>query len=200
MSILFSILYPLIGQDENLVQFTGRAFNEYLRPLPYAHIVVLYKGRGTITDRDGKFSFVAEKNDTITFSTLGYKKAIVIIPDTLREKFFTRDILLQSDTFLIPEVEIYPWKDYEEFKEAFLNLELPESDLDRARKNIALIKTQIMLNEDPSVAANFNQVMNQNLRESFNRGTYPTYQVFNIMAWAKFFEALKNGEFKKNNK
>ena len=185
-----------MGQDESLVQFTGRVFNEYIRPLPYAHIVILNKGRGTITDKEGKFSFVVEKNDTVTFSTLGHKKAIVIIPDSLSSKFLTRDVLLQADTFMIAEVEVYPWKDYEEFKEAFLNLELPEDDLDRARKNIALIKTQIMMNEDPSVAANFNEVMNQNLKESFNRGTYPSYQVFNIVAWSKFFEALKNGDFK----
>lgn len=184
------------GQDKLLVQFTGRVFNEYIHPLPYASIVIKNLGRGTITDKDGKFSFVTMINDTIVFSSMGYKKAIVIIPDTLSSKFYTRDVLLAADTFMIAEVEVYPWKDYEEFKEAFLNLELPEDDLDRARRNIALIKQQLKNDDTPLPHGNFNQMMLQNTTESFNRGTYPTYQVFNIVAWAKFFEALKNGDFK----
>jgi hypothetical protein len=132
------------------------------------------------------------------FSSLGFKKSIVIVPDDLKKPFFTRDVLMQRDTFMIAEVEVYPWKDYEEFKEAFLNLELPEDDLERARKNIALIKTQIILDNSPSPSANFDYVMQKQYNETFNRGTYPTYQLFNVFAWSKFFKALKNGDFKYN--
>ena len=198
MFICFSI--QGFGQDKHLVQYTGRVFNEYIQPLAYANIIIENLGRGTITDKDGKFSFVTMVNDTIVFSSMGYKKAIVIIPDSLDSKFFTRDVLLKADTFMIAEVEVYPWKDYEEFKEAFLNLELPEDDLDRARRNIALIKQQLKENNDPSPGANFNQMMQLNTAKSFNRGTYPTYQIFNVVAWAKFFEAIKNGDLKNSSK
>ncbi len=205
-SLIGSILIVLLlsfqqskGQDKNLIQYTGRVFNEFLTPLPFAHILIVNKKLGAISDKEGKFSFVVQPNDTIAFSSLGYKHAIVIIPDTLNSKFFTRDVLLSADTFLIEEVEVYPWNTYEEFTEAFLNLELPEDDLDRARHNIALIKEQLLLTSEPVPGANYRQVMQQNTWDSFNRGTYPTYQIFNLFAWQKFFKALKNGDFKNDD-
>jgi len=171
--------------------------DELLQPLPYAHILVLNNYRGTITDRDGKFSFVARTNDSILFSCLGYKRKILVIPDSLEKPFLTVDLTLEQDTFMIDEVKVYPWKSYEEFKRAFLNLELPEDDMDNARRNIALLKTQIILDETPNSRANFQKILNEQYRESFNQGTYPSYQIFNAFAWAEFFKALKRGDFNK---
>ena len=205
-SILILFASPLYSQKEetlqtgDLVQLTGRLLDELLQPLPYAHILVLNNYRGTITDRDGKFSFVTQVHDSIMFSSLGYKRRIFVVPGTLKEPFLSMDIVLQQDTFMIAEVEIYPWKSYEEFKRAFLNLELPEDDMDNARRNIALLKTQIILDETPNSRANFNKILEDQYRQTFNRGLFPTYQVFNIMAWAEFFEALKRGDFKKYSK
>jgi hypothetical protein len=193
---IFVSFWELQAQEKELIQYTGRVFNEFLQPLPYAHIIIENRDLGTITDNDGKFSFIVQPNDTVAFSSMGYKKALIIIPDTLDSKFYTRDVLLASDTFMIAEVEVYQWKDYEEFKEAFLNLELPEDDLDRARRNIAMIKEQLKINDDPLPSANFDYMMDRNTWKSFNRGTYPTYQIFNVLAWQKFFQALKNGDFK----
>ncbi len=180
-----------------LVQLTGRLYTELLEPLPFAHILVLNNYRGTITDRDGKFTFVTQVGDSIMFSSLGYKRKFIVIPDTLSEPFFNRDIILDVDTFMIAEVKVYPWKSYEEFKKAFLNLELPDDDMDNARKNIALLKTQIILDETPSARANFQHIFEQQYRQTYTQGNYPTYQVFNAFAWAEFFKALKRGDFKK---
>jgi hypothetical protein len=187
-------------EQGKLVQLTGRLYTELLQPLPFAHILVLNNYRGTISDRDGKFSFVTQVGDSIMFSTLGYKRKIIVIPDTLREPFYTTDIILDIDTFMIAEVEIYPWKSYEEFKKAFLNLELPNDDMDNARKNIALLKTQIIMDETPSARANFQHIFEQQYRDTYTQGNYPTYQVFNAFAWAEFFKALKRGDFKKYSK
>ena len=202
-SALILFLSPLYSQDTTtmkkgeLVQLTGRLLDELLQPLPYAHILVLNNYRGTITDRDGKFSFVTRVHDSIMFSSLGYKRKIIVIPDTLKEPYLSMDIVLLQDTFMIDEVVIYPWKSYEEFKRAFLNLELPNDDMDNARKNIALLKTQIILDETPNARANFNKILEDQYRQTFNQGTYPSYQLFNVFAWAEFFKALKRGEFKK---
>lgn len=184
-------------EKDDLVQLTGRLLNELLQPLPFAHILVLNNYRGTITDKEGKFSFVTQVDDSILFSCLGYKKHILIIPDTLSNAYLTLDLILQQDTFMIAEVEIYPWKDYEEFKKAFLNLDLPDTDMDNARRNIALLKTQIILDETPNSRENFQQILNEQYRQTFNQGTYPTYQVFNVFAWAEFFKSLKRGDFNK---
>ncbi len=185
------------NDNKNLVQLTGRLMDELLQPLPFAHILVLNNYRGTITDREGKFSIVTEVNDSIMFSTVGYKRRIITIPENLEEPYFHLDLVLETDTFMIAEVVVYPWKSYEEFKEAFLNLKLPNDDMDNARKNIALLKTQIILDETPSARANFQHILDQQYRQTFNQGTYPSYQLFNAFAWAEFFKALKRGDFKK---
>lgn len=185
-------------KDESLVQVNGRVFDEFLRPLSFAHILVKNTGEGTISDREGKFSFIVTENDTIEFSSMGFKMSRVIIPSDLDEPFFTRDVLMKSDTFMIEEVKVYPWSDYEEFKEAFINLELPEDDLERARKNIALIKEQIKRDNNAYPNDNYRYVMKGHNEKMYNRGTNPTYQLFNVFAWSKFFKALKNGDFKNN--
>ncbi len=191
--LLAGLTYP---QDKLLVQFTGRITNELLQPLPFAHILIMNNFRGTITDSEGKFSLVTEVYDTVLFSTVGYKRITIIIPDTLPKPFLTIDLVLEQDTILIAEVEIYPWRSYNEFKEAFLNLKLPDEDNERARRNIALIKTQIILDNDPNAKENYRNVMEQQYRETFTQGMYPSYQIFNPFAWAKFFQAIKRGDFK----
>lgn len=195
-SLFVSVFY---GQDKNLVQLTGRITSEAFEPLPFAHVLIMNNFRGTITDREGKFSLVVEVYDTVLFSTVGYKRKMMIIPDTLPKPFITTDIMLQEDTILIAEVKIYPWKSYEEFKRALLNLRLPDDDNERARRNIALIKTQIILDNEPNARENFQYVMEQQYRETFSRGMYPSYQIFNAFAWAKFFQALKRGDFKRRD-
>lgn len=196
INILFA--FVIYGQDKNLVQLTGRITNEISEPLPFAHVLIMNNFRGTITDREGKFSLVVEVYDTILFSTVGYKRKMLTIPDTLPKPFLTTDIVLVEDTILIAEVKIYPWKSYEEFRRALLNLKLPDDDNERARRNIALIKTQIILDNAPNARENFQYVMEQQYRETFSRGMYPSYQIFNAFAWAKFFQALKRGDFKRN--
>ena len=85
---------------------------------------------------------------------------------------------------------------YEEFKEAFINLKLPTDDMEKARRNIALIRTQIIMDHEPSARANFQYIMEQQYQQTFIQGQLPSYQIFNAMAWAKFFQALKRGDFK----
>lgn len=206
--VLLIVVIKISGQQNTqkeekkggLVQLSGLLTDELLKPIPYAHVLVLNNYKGTITDKQGKFSFVVRENDSIMFSSVGYKRKILIIPDTLKDPFLNIELVLDIDTLMIKEVVIYPWKTYEEFKDAFLNLKLPTDDLERARKNIALIKTQIIMDETPDASRNYKHILEEQYRETFNQGMYPTYSIFNAFAWAEFFKALKRGDFKKYNK
>jgi hypothetical protein len=183
--------------DRKIIQFIGKLSDELRQPLPYAHILILNNYRGTITDRSGKFSLVVQEKDSVMFASLGYKRKYIEISDTFSDPLLSLNILLDRDTLTIPEIVIYPWKTYDEFKEAFINLKLPDDDMERARKNIALLKTQIILDEEPDARENFNYILKQQYQKTFQAGMYPTYQIFNAFAWAEFFKALKRGDFKK---
>jgi hypothetical protein len=187
------------GEDD-LVQFSGIVRDLQHQPLPHVNIIILNERRGTTSDRRGMFSFVVHPNDTILFSHLGHKGTIHVIPDSLGGQQYPADIFMVSDTFQLAEVRIYPWKTYHEFKEAFLALELPDDDEQRAYHNIALIKTQIKMNDfGPSPNINYREVMKQQYNELYTAGQYPYYTIFDPMRWAKFFESLKRGDFKQED-
>lgn len=202
--VLAGIFSEMDGQrknnlDDDLVQFSGIVRDLQHRPLPNVNIIILSERRGTTSDSRGMFSFVVRPNDTILFSHMGHKGTIHSIPDSLGGQQYPADIFLVSDTFQLAEVRIYPWKTYHEFKEAFLALELPDDDEKRAYHNIALIKTQIKMNDfGPSPNINFREVMKQQYNQLYSAGQYPYYTVFDPLRWAKFFESLKRGDFKQD--
>ena len=188
--------------EDELVQFSGMVRDLQHRPLPNVNIIILNERRGTSSDFRGMFSFVVRSNDTILFSHMGHKGTIHVIPDSLGGQQYPADIFMVSDTFHLAEVRIYPWKTYQEFKEAFLALDLRNDDEDRAYKNIALIKTQIKLNRDgaaPSPTVNFREVMRQEYNQLYTAGQSPYYTIFDPLRWAKFFESLKRGDFKQDD-
>ena len=185
-----------------LVQFSGIVRDLEHRPLPYVNIIILNDRRGTTSDNRGMFSFVVRPNDTILFSHMGHKSTMHVIPDSIGGQQYPADIFMVNDTFQLAEVRIYPWKTYQEFKEAFLALDLPDDDEQRAYHNIELIKTQIRVNRDgavpnPNIA--YREVMRQQYNQLYSAGQTPYYTIFDPMRWAKFFEALKRGDFKQED-
>jgi len=190
------LVISLQAQEKQLIQLSGRILDEMLRPLPYAQLLVMSNYRGAISNTIGNYSMVVEESDSILITSAGYKTRYYIIPTNHPSKFLTMDFVLQIDTLVIAEARIYPWRTYEEFKDAFVNLKLPMDDMEKARRNIALIRAQIIMDHEPSARANFQHIMEQQYQQTFTQGQYPTYQLFNPFAWAKFFKALKRGDFR----
>ena len=165
--------------------------------MQFVHIVILNKHRGTISDTRGMFSFVVEENDTILFSAMGYKHTGIVIPDTLESFHYPVDVLMETDTFEIEEVIILPWKTYEEFKEAFLAIELPEDDLQRAYRNFAFITAQIHNTDiEPDPGLNYKYHLREQSTQLYTKGQTPYYTIFNPLRWAEFFKYIEEGKFK----
>src|SRR5437868_9897593 len=104
-------LLPVLSfaQDHTtLVQFSGVVVTaDSLKPIPYVNVIIRNTWRGTVTDYFGFFSFVARMNDTIEFSSLGYKKSTFVIPDTLKNSRYSLIQMMHNDTVQIREVFIY---------------------------------------------------------------------------------------------
>jgi hypothetical protein len=197
MLVLYSCMAGTItAQEKKLIQLSGKVTDELLQPMPFAHILVINSYRGAITNYYGNFSVVVEEADSVLISAVGYKRIYMTIPNNLPTHFLTIEVNLQIDTLVISEAQIYPWKTYEQFKEAFVNLKLPTDDMERARRNIALIRTQIIMDHEPSARENFRYIMEKQYQQTFIQGQFPSYQILNPFAWAKFFKALKRGDFK----
>jgi hypothetical protein len=188
-----------MGKKRNLVQFTGVVVEgDSLRPVPYTSILVKNNNRGTISDYFGYFSFVAQEADTIIFSAIGLSQAQFIIPDTLTNNKYSLIQVLRADTIHLKETVIYPWPSKEQFKQAFLSLQLPEDDVTRADRNMARadIKERASgLGMDGSL--NYKYALQQYQSKLYYAGQLPPNNLLNPIAWAKFINAWKNGDFKK---
>lgn len=78
--------------------------------------------KGTVSDFGGNFSMPVSKNDTITFSSIGYKKFTYVIPDTVQGNNHRVIVKMVEDTFEIGETIITPWPiNTTVLKEAFLS-------------------------------------------------------------------------------
>jgi hypothetical protein len=184
--------------DSSLVQFSGVVVTaDSLKPIPFVNIFIKDSWRGTITDLYGFFSFVAHKNDEILFNALGYKNARFTIPDTIHANRYSMIQVMRMDTLMLNETEIYPWPTYEQFKEAFVHTNIPDDDLERARKNIIELKKRVMYDDVAMGGSmNYRNYIDKRVGQLYYAGQMPPNNLLNPLAWAQFIKAWKNGKFK----
>ena len=188
-----------VTDGDNYIQFSGVILTaDSLAPIPLAHIVVINSMRGTVSDFNGYFSFVAKKMDTIEFSAVGFKADRFIVPDSIENNRYSLIQVMSTDTIYLSETVIYPWPTKEEFKKAFLTLKIPDDDLEVARKNLdnrQLMAKAANLPAEGSVS--FKYTMQQQLDKLYYNGQTQPITVLNPFAWAKFIKSWKEGDFKR---
>ena len=185
--------------DDDVIQFSGIVVNaDSLDPVPYTSIIIDNTRRGTLSDYYGYFSFVALKNDTIVFSSMGFKKNTFIIPDTITQKRYSLIHVMNADTIMLTPTLIYPWPTVEEFKKAFVELDIPDDDLEIARKNLdkAEMKDR-MMNYQMDGSMNYKNYMQNESSKLYYYGQTTPITIFNPFAWAQFIKAWKEGKFKR---
>lgn len=203
----FSIHAQRIQEEQeqyykDLVQFSGAVVTgDSLRPVSFTHIIDHNTGFGTISDYYGYFSFVARKGDTITFSAIGFKKGRFIIPDTIKDNRYTMFQVMTADTVYLSETVIYPWPTKEQFKEAFLKLDIPDDDLEIARKNLDRYELYVRAQEIPMDGSmNYRNYIDQTVSKLYYAGQTQPISLLNPFAWAQFFQAWQEGKFKRKDK
>ena len=212
LTFLIAFTNWLFGQNEetdreeyykNLVQFSGAVVtSDSLKPVPFAHIMDHNNGFGTISDYYGYFSFVAERGDTVIFSAIGFKKGVFIIPDTMHSNRYTMFQVMTADTVYLSETVIYPWPTPEQFKEAFLSLELPEinDDIAIARRNMERYELAVRAETMPMDGSmNYQNYIDQTVSKLYYAGQTQPISLLNPFAWAQFIQAWKDGQFKRKN-
>jgi len=210
-TILFGLFYLCVAPqsyaqfesfDEDVIQFSGVVVDaDSLEPVPYTSIIIQNTHRGTLSDFYGYFSFVALKNDTIVFSSMGYKKNVFVIPDTITQKRYSLIHVMNADTIMLSPTVIYPWPTQEEFKKAFVELDIPDDDIAIAMKNLARaeMKERVM-NYQMDGSMNYKNYMQNETSKLYYAGQSTPITIFNPFAWAHFIKAWKEGKFKRKKK
>lgn len=202
LSIALALALSAFGQvtkERPLVQFSGVVVTgDSLDAVPFTSILTKSSYRGTISDVYGYFSFVAQAGDTVEFAAVGFKRGNYVIPDTLHDNKYSMIHVLMPDTVLLRPLDVYPWPSKEQFREAFLALDLSDNEYQRTLKNLnsaEIIQRMENLPPDAGMAAHYQASIDAT--RIYNQGMAPTMNLFNPIAWAQFVQAWKAGQLKR---
>ena len=184
---------------DSVIQLYGVVMTaDSLQGIPAASIVVVGKGRGTITNGYGVFSIAVLKGDKISFSSVGFKDKEIMIPTNLTDNQYSVIQLLVNDTAFLPATIIKARPSREQFERDFANSRMDDDAYEIARQNTEEGKLRALmatLPADGREAVNFQ--FRQQAAKYYYAGQIPPQNIFNPLAWADFIKAWKRGDFKR---
>ncbi len=187
---------------DNLIQFSGVVLDQdSLTPIPFVSIIIKGTNRGALTNFNGFFSLILKPGDELEFRSVSHRDRSYKIADTLRQKYYYAIQVLTKDTVQLENIDVYPWPSREDFKRAFLALDLSESDADRATRNLeSEAATYLERNQTASANENYKYAMQAYYTKIYTMGQQPSVDFLNPIKWAAFIDALRKGKLKNNSK
>ncbi|MBL56350.1 MAG: hypothetical protein CMP61_04100 [Flavobacteriales bacterium] len=170
--------------------------SDSLKPIPFVNIIIKGNYTGTMGDYSGFYSIVAKAGDTLIFTSVGYKSTEYAIPDSLKSDQYSLIQVLKKDTIELPETKIIIWPSYEQFKQAFMNAEIEDSDLVRAKKNLdhEILREQA-INLHLGAKGNQKLMLDRETSRLYSIGQLPPNNFLNPVAWKRLIKAWKEGKF-----
>ena len=184
---------------DSVVQLYGIVMTaDSLVGIPAVSIMVKGQNRGTISNAQGVFSIVVLKGDQVEFTHVSYKPKTIIVPKDLQGNQHSVVQLMVADTVYLPATIIRPRPTPEQFARDFVNVKVPDDDIEIARQNTSAVKRRVLMQTVPGSG---NEAANIQFRNIANKATYygqtPPQNIFNPAAWAEFIQAWKRGDFKR---
>jgi hypothetical protein len=185
--------------DSTLVQLSGLVMTaDSLKSLPQMLLKNARRKVVAISDFEGFFSVVVKEGDTIYFSQIGYRTTSYIVPKNLQENRYSIVQLMVNDTINLPATTIRPWPTRQKFAYEFVHGNFEDDQLETARKNIEKENLdQISINMSMDGAENYRSYMNKQYQQYYWSGQSPPMRLLDPIAWSQFFNAWKEGKFKK---
>jgi hypothetical protein len=136
--------YSQVKDNNRKIVVTGVVYNiESLDSLPSSEILI-NKKRRLLSDETGSFCTSVLITDTLTISHLGFISSEIGISDLYENKDSVFiNILMKEQTYIIPEVSIFPYKTYNEFLRSVVNQDINNQKLDNAYENIRGMQAQL---------------------------------------------------------
>lgn len=184
---------------DSVVQLYGIVMTaDSLVGIPAVSVMVKGQNRGTISNAQGVFSIVVLKGDQVEFTHVSYKPKTISIPKDLQGNQHSVVQLMVADTVYLPATIIRPRPTPEQFARDFVNVKVPDDDIEIARQNTSAVKRRVLMQTVPGSG---NEAANIQFRNIANKATYygqtPPQNIFNPAAWAEFIQAWKRGDFKR---
>lgn len=113
---------PEVSDIEKRMPILGKIVtSDSLLPVRNTHVISKMAHCGTISNREGLFFIPAKTVDTLWVSCLGYSRKLIPVDSTIAE-IDTLRIVLHRDTITLKEVTIWPFYDYNTFKQMIIDM------------------------------------------------------------------------------
>jgi len=180
------------SKKETYIQFSGVVLDQdSLTPIPFVSILVNAKGRA-VSDYYGFFTVVVSPGDEVQFLAITHKNRSYKIADTCSLRHYYAIQVLTKDTIQLQNIDVYPWPSKDEFKKAFLALDLNSTDYDRADKNLNQnTLSYIERNMTISGSEAYKNTMQNYYTKVYTAGQQPQIQLMNPIAWAQFIDSWR---------
>ena len=190
------------GQDKTVL-FQGRVVaSSNAEFLPLAYVFNPQAGRGALSDNFGQVDMYVFPGDSLVVSYIGYKKTYSIGP---RDTELVHQVIIPMEemTTMLREVKVFPHSSEDEFKQAFLAMELRDAQQrDNARKNLEQSKLNVFaLQAGMGASSNFKNFSDLMISSQANKNFFsdPMLALTNPFAWINFIKSVKNGDLKRKD-
>jgi hypothetical protein len=190
------------GQDKTVL-FQGRVVaSSNAEFLPLAYVFNPQAGRGALSDNFGQVDMYVFPGDSLVISYIGYKKKYYIVP---RDTELVHQVIIPMEemTTMLREVKVFPHSSEEEFKQAFLAMELRDAQQrDNARNNLEQSKLNVFaLQAGMGASSNFRNFSDMMISSQANKSFFnsPMLALTNPFAWMSFIKSVKNGDLKRKD-
>lgn len=190
------------GQDKTVL-FQGRVVaSSNSEFLPLAYIFNPQAGRGALSDNFGQVDMYVFPGDSLVISYIGYKKKYYIVP---RDTELVHQVIIPMEemTTMLREVKIFPHSSEEEFKQAFLAMQLRDAQQrDNARNNLEQSKLNAFaMQAGMGASSNFRNFSDMMISSQANKSFFnsPMLALTNPFAWISFIKSVKNGDLKRKD-
>jgi hypothetical protein len=190
------------GQDKTVL-FQGRVVaSSNAEFLPLAYIFNPQAGRGALSDNFGQVDMYVFPGDSLVISYIGYQKKYYIVP---RNTELVHQVIIPMEemTTMLREVKVFPHSSEDEFKQAFLAMELRDAkQRDNARENLEQSKLNVYaLQAGMGTSSNFRNFSDMMISSQANKNFFssPMLALTNPFAWISFIQSVKNGDLKRKD-
>ena len=190
------------GQDKTVL-FQGRVVaSSNAEFLPLAYIFNPQAGRGALSDNFGQVDMYVFPGDSLVISYIGYKKKYYIVP---RDTELVHQVIIPMEemTTMLREVKVFPHSSEEEFKQAFLAMQLRDAQQrENARNNLEQSKLNVFaLQAGMGASSNFRNFSDMMISSQANKSFFnsPMLALTNPFAWISFIKSVKNGDLKRKD-
>jgi len=181
--------------DERIITFSGVVTDEnQTTVLSGVSVYVKSTGRGTSTSLFGVFELPVRVGDSIVFSSVGFKRQYIQIPDNVEGDKLRARILMPIDTLMLDPLTISLFPEEDAFKDLVLSMDLPEANR-RAQEALDQELMYSMLQNMP-VGAEVNYRYYESMRTRYLQdgfGPRPN-PLLNPFAWSQLINSFKRNK------